>query len=274
MTASKFERWIGKKQVTTDVITERRVEQFRASLSPHLKEHDAREAPLLFHWCLAPHAVPCSELGEDGHPVKGDFLPPVSLPRRMWAAGEVFFHGGLAVGDTVERTSKIQSIQQKAGRSGEMWFVEVGHVITTERGIALEEIQTIVYREAASGAVVPPDATIAAASDDTVVDFSAVRLFRYSALTFNGHRIHYDWPYAVEMEGYDGLVVHGPLQATLLAHAAAMKSPKDIRSIKFRGVAPLIGPSQGAIRTFTDADEIRCCMCDQAGRMTMELIAA
>jgi 3-methylfumaryl-CoA hydratase len=265
-----FSQWLGRQQAAEDVVAARLVQEFEATLAPHLAA-SGTDAPQLIHWCLAPPAVAQEGLGEDGHPAKGGFLPPIPLPRRMWASGEVQFLDGLRVGDTVTRTSTIARIEQKTGRSGDLWFVDVGHEIATGRGPAIRETQSLVFRAEQGKAAAAPQPSIPD-GNATAIAFPTVRLFRYSSLTFNGHRIHYDFPYATGVEGYEGLVVHGPLQATLLAHAAAKLAGKPLRSFRFRGVSPLIAGQDAAIRLAADGDAMRCAMCHSGG-MTMEATA-
>ncbi|MNT02095.1 hypothetical protein D3C72_1365830 [compost metagenome] len=200
--------------------------------------------PALWHWLyFLPHHRQ-SEIGEDGHASRGGFLPPVPLPRRMWAGGRLTWEPGnpLQVGDAVERTSTIASVTHKAGRTGELVFVLVRHEVRNVRGLALTEEHDIVYRAAAApGEATPPptpapkDATF---SRDLVPD--DVLLFRYSALTFNGHRIHYDRRYVTQVEGYPGLIVHGPLIATLLVDLLRRNAPADaqLARFEFRAVRP------------------------------------
>lgn len=269
---TEMQAWIGRSQSAEDVVAPRLVEELRATLDPHLF-HTGEEAPLLVHWCLAPPAVALAGLGRDGHPARGDFLPPVPLPRRMWAGGEVEFVDPLRVGDAVTRRSTVARVERKVGRTGELWFVDVAHEVSTPRGLAVRETQSIVYRADGTKSLAAPPPTVAGPDlrrED--VAFPSVRLFRYSALTFNGHRIHYDQPYATGVEGYAGLVVHGPLQATLLAHAASRHAGRSIRSLRYRGTAPLTQEA-GTLLTATDGDAIRCCMTDPAGGMTMEAMA-
>ena len=269
---TEFQAWLGRTQSAQDVITPRLVSEFRATLDPHLFA-DGENAPLLIHWCLAQPAVAQQGLGPDGHPERGDFLPPVPLPRRMWASGEVEFIDALKTGDTVSRTSTVSRVERKVGRSGELWFVDVLHEVATVRGPALRETQSLVYRAADARSANAPEPSVTGPDLASIpVAFPSVRLFRYSALTFNGHRIHYDQPYATAVEGYAGLVVHGPLQATLLAHAASIHAGRPIRSFRFRGVAPLTR-DKGAILTAREGDEIRCCVTDGGGAMTMEALA-
>ncbi|GIL00224.1 MAG: hypothetical protein BroJett030_01230 [Alphaproteobacteria bacterium] len=186
-------------------------------------------------------------LGHDGHPAKNLHLPPVPLPRRMWAGGSVECIDGLRVDDRVRRTSTIAGVEQKVGRSGELWFVGVDHEYSTHRGIAIRERQDIVYRAAPGPG--RADRSASARSEPAgegrpphavwTVETTPTLLFRYSAISFNGHRIHYDLPYATDIEGYAGLVVHGPLQATLLLNLAALGGAPPRRFI-YRGIAPAI----------------------------------
>jgi 3-methylfumaryl-CoA hydratase len=242
-----FAEWIGRTSESEDVVTDRLAMSFRAIFEPFLAPVAPGEAPIGIHWCLSPATEPMAALGRDGHPARNLHLPPVPLPRRMWAGGSVECIGRLHVGDRVHRRSTISGITRKVGRSGELWFVAVDHQYGTDRGIAIRERHDIVYR-AAPG---PSDAdTSASARSKRVGEERAARLvwtvettptllFRYSALTFNGHRIHYDLPYATNVEGYDGLVVHGPLQATLLLNLAALDGAPPPRFV-YRGIAPAI----------------------------------
>lgn len=241
-------KWVGKTDSARDVVTPHMVRGFRATLDEDPGQPKLGEpAPLAIHWCLAPATVPMSGLGPDGHPARGGFIPPVPLPRRMWAGGELTLHDRLRVGDEVERVSRIDAVDVKEGRTGVLCFVTVTHELSTARGLAISERQDIVYRAAesakpqpASSSGVADRAGSQASEASREVPATAALLFRYSALTFNGHRIHYDRRYCQEEEGYPGLVVHGPLQATLmLTHAAAMREGKQPAKFSFRGVRPL-----------------------------------
>lgn len=262
--------WLGRRRESIDTLTPRLVECYRATLSPHLADLGPENAPLAIHWCLAPEAAPASRLGTDGHPHTGDFLPPVPLPRRMWAGGRVETMAPLKTGDRVLRRSSIARIAPKAGRTGTLCFVTVEHELCTERGVAIHERQDLVYRDAAQGAAPTdaPSATSTAAPPEDcdlvwTIQCSSLLLFRYSAITFNGHRIHYDLPYATGIEGYAGLVVHGPLQASLLLNLAATIGGSTPRVFDYRGLAPLIADevflacarrgSDGSLRCWTQA---------------------
>ncbi|SCX46953.1 MaoC family dehydratase N-terminal domain-containing protein [Variovorax sp. EL159] len=241
---AKLQAWQGRSETLADDINATPVRAFSATLDrddppPVAGTH----LPALWHWLyFLPHHRQ-SEIGEDGHAKRGGFLPPVPLPRRMWAGGRLNWEPGnpLQVGDAVQRTSTIVSVTHKAGRSGELVFVLVRHEVRNERGLALTEEHDIVYRAAAEpGEKAPPPTPApkdAAFSRDIVPD--DVLLFRYSALTFNGHRIHYDRRYVTEVEGYPGLIVHGPLIATLLVDLLRRNVPgAQLARFEFRAVRP------------------------------------
>ena len=206
--------WIGRTREVEDLVTPRLVAEYRATLAPHLAPVPEGEAPLALHWCLAPETPPADTLGPDGHAAKGGFLPPVPLPRRMWAGGEVEILGPLRLGDRVARRETVSDVAVKEGRTGTLCFVTVRHEYLTERGPAIRERQDIVYREASRPGEALPAPRMAPAEAEAAwsVEANPVLLFRYSAMTFNGHRFHYDHPYATGVEGYAGLVVHGPMQ--------------------------------------------------------------
>ncbi|WP_066771140.1 FAS1-like dehydratase domain-containing protein [Sphingobium sp. CCH11-B1] len=218
-----LKHWVGAEETQSDILTPSLVERFHATLAlPGAVPEWGAPAPRLIHFCLCQPAAPMGALGEDGHPARGGFLPPVALPRRMWAGSNIAFEGDLLVGETVTRHSRIADVVVKEGRTGTLCFVTVDHEISGEGSIVARDRQTIVYR-ALEPAAAPARTIDPAPLGDTVVTLMATPplLFRYSALTFNGHRIHYDTPYATGVEGYRGLVVHGPLQATMLLHLAA-----------------------------------------------------
>ena len=243
-TLAKLQSWQGRSETLADDITAAPVR----ALSATLDRDDAlptagTRLPELWHWLyfLAHHRQ--SEIGEDGHAKRGGFLPPVPLPRRMWAGGRLAWEkrNPLQVGDKVERISTIASVTHKAGRTGELVFVLVRHEVRNERGLALTEEHDIVYRAAAGPDEKTPPPTPApkdaAFSREIVPD--DVLLFRYSALTFNGHRIHYDRRYVTQVEGYAGLIVHGPLIATLLVDLLRRNVPgAQLARFEFRAVRP------------------------------------
>ncbi|MGI6854653.1 FAS1-like dehydratase domain-containing protein [Mesorhizobium sp. 1B3] len=233
--------WIGREEQACELLTPTLVERFEATLGRQLTRI-ADEAPVAIHWCLHQPAVAPDGLGRDGHPARGGFLPPVPLPRRMWAGGELSFLAPLRVGDEVTRISRIADVAHKQGRTGELVFVTVEHEVRSGGLLAIRERQDIVYRAMETGASTPVPATAEPhpADHSEQVEATTTLLFRYSALTFNGHRIHYDLDYARDEEGYAGLVVHGPLQATLLLHLALRVKGATPARFAYRGVAPLI----------------------------------
>lgn len=240
--------WIGRNQVAEDMVSPSLVDRFNATLGLNTTPAQMGDAaPRLLHFCLCLTVAPAGELGPDGHPARGGFLPPVPLPRRMWASSRIVFDGDLTVGEAVRRESTVASVEIKQGGGGTLCFVEIDHRFIVQARDAVTERQTIVYRQPAgpgkgtSADVAPPGETVAC------VDMTSPLLFRYSAITFNAHRIHYDLPYATEEEGYPGLVVHGPLQATLLFQHAARCRGRAPVSFSFRGLSPAIAGSPLAL---------------------------
>lgn len=233
--------WIGRTEMADDVIAPRLVREFLATLDKNgVQPTPGATAPLAIHWCLSPPTVKASRIGPDGHPMRGDFLPPVALPRRMWAGGRLQFHDELRVGDEVRRHSTIQNVAVKQGRSGILCFVTVRHELSTVRGAVLTERHDIVYRGLGGNAAPKPDpASLPKAEWTRELKADSTLLFRYSAITFNGHRIHYDRSYVVEEEGYPGLIVHGPLQATLLLQFAEEINGHAPARFEFRSLQPL-----------------------------------
>ena len=268
--------WIGRVEDEQDTITPRLDAEFRVTLQAYLAPLGPKDAPRSIHWCVAPPMAPTQDLGEDGHPAKsGSFMPPILLPRRMWAGGETQFHGELQIGDTVRRRSRIEDIALKEGGSGRLCFVTLRHEYSTQRGIALTERQDIVYREAASAlqASVPAPAkpSNAPQADGLVwtVETSPALLFRYSAVTFNGHRIHYDYPYVTGVEHYRGLVVHGPLQASLLINYAAIREGRTPKTVSYRGMAPLFSGTARVRGKAGDNGQLACWTEDDNGNVCM-----
>jgi 3-methylfumaryl-CoA hydratase len=244
-------QWIGRTEEKTDIVTAHLVRALRATLFMEIgdpKPGDA--APFTAHWCLAQPVYPMSQLGPDGHPTRGGFLPPVPLPRRMWAGGELEFIDTLRVGDEVKRSSRISDVTMKTGSTGVLCFVSVEHVITTPRGTAIRERQDIVYRDMTKSAPAPakPAAAPPSAKHRESHMADEVLLFRYSALTFNGHRIHYDRDYVTKVEGYPGLIFHGPMQAAFLVEfAAKLHGGAAPKKFTYRGVQPLFAGSEFSV---------------------------
>ncbi|MBL8350637.1 MAG: MaoC family dehydratase N-terminal domain-containing protein [Burkholderiaceae bacterium] len=235
--------WIGRTERRSDDVTATPV----AALSATLDRDDpaplpGTDLPPLWHWLYFLPLAPQHEIGPDGHPKRGGFLPPVPLPRRMWAGGRLQFHHPLRVGDEITRDSRIADVSVKHGRSGSLVFVTVRHEIRNAQGLAISEEHDIVYRDApAPGAPAPaPQAAPAGETFSRLITPDPVLLFRYSALTFNGHRIHYDRPYVTEVEGYPGLIVHGPLIATLLLDLLRRERPEaGVKRFEFKALRPV-----------------------------------
>ena len=234
--------WLGREESATDSIDLLRVEAMQAMLDRAEGLGPGDPLPPLWHWLYFWETAPASGLGAEGHAALGDFLPPVTLPRRMWAGSRIRFPGPLPIGATARRESRILKVEEKTGRSGQLVFVTVGHRIASDSGLAIEEEHDIVYREAPK----PDDplpAIQSAPSEATwqrAIEPGPVLLFRYSALTFNAHRIHFDRDYCREEEGYPGLVVHGPLMATLMVDLVRRERPDaGIASFAFRAKRPV-----------------------------------
>ena len=201
-----------------------------------------KNLPPLWHWLYFLPIFRLSEAGYDGHAALGDFLPPVQLPRRMWAGSRMEFLSPLKVGREYKKTSKIKSVTAKSGSSGDLVFVTVSHEVSSGQAVCINEEHDIVYREKAKNSAAATKLIEAPKDFDFSIDINPdpVLLFRYSALTFNGHRIHYDLPFCTETEGYGGLVVHGPLLATLLLDGLASHKPAAVvQNFEFRAMAPV-----------------------------------
>lgn len=237
----KIEDWVGNKQTRTEIIHQQSLNGFAA-----LMDEDVPTSAIVppgGHWMYFLPTDKQSRLAEDGHAFKGDFLPPVDLPRRMWAGGRLTFHNQLKAGDTAEKTSTIKSVTPKKGRTGNLVFVTVEHEISNADGICITEEHDIVFRDAPSEDAASPKQPQPAPVDgqwETGIIPDSVMLFRYSALTYNGHRIHYDREYCQNVEGYPGLIVHGPLLGTLLMRLAVRKmEERELASFSFRNFNPI-----------------------------------
>jgi len=270
-----YAAWLGRTEERRDTVTATPV----AALAATLDRDDPAPStgtllPPLWHWLYFLPLARQSEIGADGHPRRGGFLPPVELPRRMWAGGRLSFLQPLRVGDAMTRTSRIASIASKQARSGPLVFVTVEHEIATAAGVALREEHDIVYRDMpAPGATATP---AAAPTDETFarrITPDDVLLFRYSALTFNGHRIHYDRRYVTEVEGYPGLIVHGPLLATLLLELVRRDAPSArVTAFEFRARRPVfdLRPFDVCGAPSDDGREARLWIRDPDGMLAME----
>jgi 3-methylfumaryl-CoA hydratase len=264
-----FSDWIGRSEEATDVLDPSRSNALCAALGAPTAFVAGDVMPLLHHWLAFWNVQPPEGLGADGHPAKGGFLPPVPLPRRMWAGGRVQFVLPLLLGQTITKTSTILKVEAKSGKSGDLVFVTVEHRLAGPDGLAVIEEQDLVYRGAAAAGSMtlpPADTPAPSAPWHRTVFPDPVVLFRYSALTMNGHRIHYDRPYAMGEEAYPALVVHGPLQATILLHLGARHLDRPIKGFSFRGQSPAFDgitlnvcgePSETGARVWTEQGGIK-----------------
>jgi 3-methylfumaryl-CoA hydratase len=268
-------QWIGRTTEASDIVTAQLVKGLRATLFQEIGEPKRGDAaPWTAHWCLAQPVFPMSALSQDGHPTRGGFLPPVPLPRRMWAGGELEFFEPLQVGDEMTRTSRISDVTMKTGSTGVLCFVSVDHLITTPRGTAIRERQDIVYRDmsaAPASAPAKPAAPLLSAQHRESHMADPVLLFRYSALTFNGHRIHYDRDYVTKVEGYPGLIFHGPLQAAFIVEMAAkLHGGTAPRKFSYRGVQPLFEGSEFSINANDTIGGMELWTANSQGQPTMK----
>ena len=259
MSLEKLREWVGRTQTMDDFAAPFPVRALTATLDE--KDPDPRfgdALPPLWHWLYFLETAPASKIGPDGHAERGDFLPPVPLPRRMWAGSRFSFDGApLKVGQEIRRVSRIKSVEPKSGSTGSMVFVTVEHTVSGPDGPAFVEEHDIVYREAARPGEKPrppkPAPTDATWSRTVLAD--PVLLFRFSALTFNGHRIHYDEPYVTGTEGYPGLIVHGPLMGLLQIELARRANPQRMpASFEFRALSPVFGGASLSVHGRREAD--------------------
>ena len=276
-----LQSWKGRSETTPDTLTAAPVRALSATLDRDDPAPVPGTAlPPLGHWLyFLPHARQ-SEIGPDGHPRRGGFQPPVPLPRRMWAGGRLRWDvkNPLRVGQDVRRTSTIRSVTHKGGRSGELLFVLVEHRFSNDHGVALTEEHDIVYRAAAQAGdpAPPPQKPPAQAAWSRTIVPDDVLLFRYSALTFNGHRIHYDRHYVTEVEGYPGLIVHGPLIATLLVDLSRRSLPgARVAAFEFKAVRPTFDLNPFSVHGQPSADgrTVALWAQDHEGWLTMRATA-
>jgi 3-methylfumaryl-CoA hydratase len=274
--------WIGRTETTTDTVTATPCAALAATLDRE-PERPAPGTPLpaLWHWLYFLPLPRRSAIGPDGHPQRGSFLPPVPLPRRMWAGSQLEFRTPLVIGDAVTRTSTIADVAEKSGRSGPLVFVKVRHDIRRDDQPepAIVEFHDIVYREAPRTDEPPPQPTAAPLHPAWELEWvpDDVLLFRYSALTFNGHRIHYDRRYVTEVEGYPGLIVHGPLLATLLLDLVRRRLPDAVVTrFEFKAVRPVfdLNPFSVCGEPRPDGNTFDLWVRDHEGWLTMSAVAA
>jgi 3-methylfumaryl-CoA hydratase len=277
----KLTDWIGRSDSVSDVVTATPYAALSATLDyPPQRPPAGAPLPPLWHWLYFLPLYRQSEVGPDGHPKRGAFLPPVPLPRRMWAGSQIAFHRALSIGDALTRTSTIDNVSEKSGRTGTLVFVKVRHEVRRDGEVdaALTEFHDIVYREAAKpGDTAPPPTPAPAGSAwerEWVPD--DVLLFRYSALTFNGHRIHYDRRYVTQVEGYPGLIVHGPLIATLLLDLLRREQPAaEVARFEFRALRPLFDVHRFSVcgEPQPDGKSVRLWARDHEGALAMDATA-
>lgn len=279
MTETNLQAWVGRTETLHDEIAAAPLRGLSAMLDrDDPPPRPGTPLPPLAHWLYFLPAARQSDIGPDGHPRRGGFLPPVTLPRRMWAGGRLAWDTGnpLRVGDEASRTSRIASVTPKSGRSGDLVFVTVVHELRNARGIALTEEHDIVYRDPPQPGDVPaaPVAAPMQAGWQRELVPDDVLLFRYSALTFNGHRIHYDRRYVTEVEGYPGLVVHGPLIATLLVDLVRRERPDArLQRFEFKALRPAFDGRPLRVCGQPEGDTIALWAQDHEGRLAMEASA-
>ena len=271
--------WVGRRETLHDALLPTPLQALNATLDhPPLDAAAGRPLLPLWHWLYFLPLHRQSEIGPDGHPKRGGFLPPVPLPRRMWAGSQLQWHAPLRIGDAVQRESTIAEVNVKQGRSGTLVFVKVRHLLRCNGAAepALTELHDIVYREARQPGDVdpPPQAAPADAQWSRELTPDEVLLFRYSALTLNGHRIHYDLPYATQVEGYPGLVVHGPLIATLLLDLLRRQMPQaEVEAFRFRALRPTFHGRPMRVNGRVDGATVRLWAQDHEGWLTMDATA-
>ncbi|WP_074221625.1 MaoC family dehydratase N-terminal domain-containing protein [Rhodovulum sp. ES.010] len=275
MTETKHEDWIGRVEERTGCLTTELAGMLMGALGHEAAAAPAIEAgapmPTLWHWAAFPEFVPLGDLGTDGHPRLGRFLPPLSYSRRMWAGGRLRFEGGFAIGETLHKRSEILGIDEKQGATGPMVFVKVGHAIEGKDGQIAEE-QDIVYLDIPDTFRAPKKLPLPEApAFDEPVAVNEARLFRYSAATYNAHRIHYDLPYAREVEKYPALIVHGPMQATLLMEAGLRHTGGAPRAFRFRGVHPMFADEDMRLLGTRGADgALELCTATPSGHQCLQ----
>lgn len=270
-------RSIGNTLQEQDRVDPRLVAQMSAALNRDDSPTIGDALPLPWHWLLFSPIVRADKTSVDGHPARGDFIPDVPLPRRMWAGSQVHVTRALRVGDAVQRQSTISDVQAKKGRSGALVFVSIAHEIRNGQGdIAISERQQLVYRDAPESPYIPPTElrkeAPAVAQWQRIVTVDELLLFRYSALTYNGHRIHYDRSYATEVEGYPGLVVHGPLTASLLVDCLDRELPGlEIETMDFRALSPLFKGESFTLEGCSEGGKARLWALSSQGQLAVDM---
>lgn len=267
--------WVGQSQTDRDVLSSRHARLMAATLGlPQSNLVRGTKLPPLWHWLYFLSGESPSALGRDGHPARGGFLPPVSLPNRMWAGGQLEFHGSLPLDAEVEKRSTVVSVDHKQGRSGELVFVKVLHELLHDGVTALMEYHDIVYKGASAPDSATAQSAMPAAQHSRRIKPDSTMLFRYSALTFNGHRIHYDADYCRDVEGYPNLVIHGPLNATLLASFAEEVGGRPLKRFQYRGLKPSILGNELTINAAQDGNQLILWVSLPDGTVSMRAEAA
>ena len=271
----ELKSWVGNDEVVFDEVSRNLEMRFRATLD--IDPGDPQKGEIAssgIHWALAPAVVKSSLLGKDSHPQKGGFLPPVALPRRMWAGCQTKFLDTLKIGDQVKKRSSVVDVNLKNGKSGLLCFVKAKYEFFVDKKLVIEEFHDIVYRNLDNKQVsklVKNDLPFSNPDYEEEIFAHPTMLFRYSAITFNGHRIHYDFPYSTREEGYQDLVFHGPLQATLMLRASAKFKNARAKNFSHKGVAPVYANENLQISIEqTQNGNVNCFTSTSAAGMTMK----
>ena len=272
---NELKSWIGNDEIAFDEVSQSLEARFRATLDENPGNPQKGEiASSGLHWALAPAVVKSSLLGKDSHPKKGEFLPPVALPRRMWAGCRTHFLKPLKIGDLVKKRSSVVDINLKDGKSGLLCFVTANYEFFVDDQLMIKEDHDLVYRDynkEDKTIFVKNDLPFVKSDYEEKIFAHPTMLFRYSAITFNGHRIHYDYPYSTEEEGYKDLVFHGPLQATLMLRAAEKYKKAKVKSFSHRGVAPVYANDDLIINIKNKPnDSLNCFTSTKDAGMTMK----
>jgi 3-methylfumaryl-CoA hydratase len=260
----ELETWIGRVRTQTAVLDPEIARRYAAAMGAHLDV--AARFPPLGHWAYFNDAVEPAQLAPDGHPRRGVFLPPIELPRRMFASSSLAFHAPLALGEPATMTTTIADIRRRSGRSGELILMDTRRELTQGGALKLSEIQTIAYRDV--GPATPPIVDTGAGGEGELWAPNTVDLFRYSAATYNGHRIHYDQAYARDEEGYPDLVVHGPFTAAKLHDLATRTAGAPLTAFSFRAMAPIFVGQPVRLRPDDAPRTVIAVRCDAAVAMS------
>lgn len=267
-----LQTWVGQRREVEDSIPLFPVRALAAALSREHLPEPGDPLPPSWHWLYFLETPSAVNTGADGHPLKGGFLPPVPLPQRMWASGEVEITRPLEAGVPSKRQSTVTSVELKRGRTGNLVFVTLEHLLFQHNEQCIKELQHLVYRDAATSLMPTPEGRLPELEPQwqRPLEADPVLLFRFSALTYNGHRIHYDRDYAVQEEFYPGLVVHGPLLATALLELALEHAGGGrLEGFEFRAVRPTFAPGTIQLCGRRDGSRLRLWSLDQAGFVGM-----